>query len=147
INAAAPPDYAGTWYMHQASLAGLAPATCYKYALDADPAITARFCTARAPGDPIRFLAIGDTNPSLGPTTTNVLQHVLPKNPDFTVNGGDIENYASLIETAALWMKLMAPLLRQGAFMPAIGNHDGDQQTGEPHDKFEQYTQRFFGGA
>ena len=147
LNAAAPPDYAGTWYMHEASLSGLAPATCYRYTVDADATATGRFCTGRAPGDAIRFLAIGDTNPALGPNTTNVLKNVLPKNPDFTVHGGDIEYYDSFIETYALWMQLMAPLLRQGTFLPAIGNHDGDQQTGEPSDKYEQYTQRFFGGA
>jgi hypothetical protein len=147
LNAAATPDYAGTWYMHQAALAGLAPSTCYAYTLDADPTIGGRFCTARSPGDPVRFLAIGDTNPALGFSTTNVLKSVLPKNPDFTIHGGDIEYYDSVIETYALWMKLMAPLLRQGAFAPAIGNHDGDHQSGEPSDKYEQYTQRFFGGA
>jgi hypothetical protein len=55
---------------------------------------TGRFCTARAPGDAIRFLAIGDTNPSLGDNTTKVLLHTLPKNPDFVVHGGDIQYYS-----------------------------------------------------
>src|SRR5579859_728193 len=132
LNAAATPDYAGTWYMHQASLTGLAPATCYAYVLDVDATATGRFCTARNGGDPIRFLAIGDTNPSLGTSTIDVLSHVLPKNPDFTVHGGDIEYYDSLVETYAYWFQRMAPLLRQGAFEPAIGNHDGDMQSGEP---------------
>jgi hypothetical protein len=147
FNTSATPDYAGTWYMHELPLTGLTPATCYRYGLDVDATVQARFCTARAPGDAVRFLAIGDTNPALGPNTTNVLSHVIPKNPDFTVHGGDIEYYDSFIETYALWFQLMAPLLRQGAFLPAIGNHDGDTQTGEPPDKYEQYTQRFFGGA
>jgi len=147
LSAAATPDYAGTWYMHLAALTGLAPGTCYRYTLDADATATGRFCTARKPGDEVRFLAIGDTNPGLNDSTVNVLSHVLPKNPDFTVHGGDIEYYDSLVETYALWFRLMAPLLRQGAFFPAIGNHDGDTQSGEPPVKYEQYTQRFFGGA
>lgn len=147
LNAAAPPDYAGTWYMHQITLQGLTPGTCYQYGLDVDAAVKARFCTARNPGDSLRFLSIGDTNPALGTSTTDVLSHVLPKNPDFTVHGGDIEYYDSLVETYALWFQLMAPLLRQGAFLPAIGNHDSDTQSGEPPVKYEQYTQRFFGGA
>jgi hypothetical protein len=147
LNAAAPPDYAGTWYMHEVQLTGLTPATCYRYGLDVDSTVQARFCTARNPGDPVRFLAIGDTNPALGTSTTDVLSHVLPKNPDFTAHGGDIEYYDSLVETYALWFQLMAPLLRQGAFEAAIGNHDSDTQAGEPSVKYEQYTQRFFGGA
>ncbi|MGH7294212.1 MAG: metallophosphoesterase, partial [Polyangiaceae bacterium] len=147
INTAATPDYAGTWYMHEARLTGLTPGVCYRYGLDVDSTVQARFCTARNPGDEVRFLAIGDTNPALGDSTVNVLSHVLPKNPDFVVHGGDIEYYDSLVETYALWFRLMSPMLRQGAVFAAIGNHDTDFQSGEPSDKYEQYTQRFFGDA
>ncbi len=147
LNADASPDFAGTWYMHEAQLTGLSPGTCYDYRLAADPTIEARFCTAHSPGDTFKFLAIGDTNPALGFSTTNVLDHVVPVGFDFTIHGGDIEYYDSIVETYAIWFRLMAPLLRTGAFMPAIGNHDGDTQTGEPTNKFQQYTQRFWGGA
>jgi hypothetical protein len=147
LNADASPDYAGTWYMHEAHLTGLSPGTCYAYRLTADPTTAARFCTAHNSGDTFKFLAIGDTNPALGFSTTNVLDHVLPVGFEFTVHGGDIEYYDSIVETYAIWFRLMAPLLREGAIMPAIGNHDGDTQTGEPSNKFEQYTERFWGGA
>jgi len=147
LNADASPDYAGTWYMHEAQLTGLTPGTCYEYHLDADATSKGRFCTAHNSGDTFKFLAIGDTNPALGFSTTDVLDHVLPVGFEFTVHGGDIEYYDSIVETYAIWFRLMAPLLREGAIMPAIGNHDGDTQTGEPDDKFEQYTQRFWGGA
>jgi hypothetical protein len=150
LNTAASPDYSGTWYMHEASLTGLSPGTCYAYRLDADgtaPLDHGRFCTAHNSGDTFKFLAIGDTNPALGSSTTNVLDHVLPVGFEFTVHGGDIEYYDSIVETYAIWFQLMAPLLREGAFMPAIGNHDGDTQGGEPSNKYEQYTQRFWGGA
>lgn len=153
FNSAAPPDYAGTWYAHEAKPAGLARGTCYRYTLDADASIgsssssSARFCTARAPGDSIHFLAIGDTNPALGDSTKNVLAHVVPKNFDFAIHGGDIEYYDSFIETWALWFPVMAPLLRQGAILPAIGNHDVGGKSGEPADKWTEYTARFFGGA
>lgn len=147
LNADASPDYAGTWYMHEAQLTGLSPGTCYKYRLDADQTTEARFCSAHESGDTFKFLAIGDTNPALGFSTTNVLDHVVPVGFDFTVHGGDIEYYDSIVETYAIWFRLMAPLLREGAIMPAIGNHDGDMQKGEPGDKFQQYTQRFWGGA
>src|ERR1019366_5531095 len=31
FNASAPPDFAGTWYMHDAAISGLSPSTCYSY--------------------------------------------------------------------------------------------------------------------
>jgi hypothetical protein len=141
------PDYAGTWYMHEASLTGLQPSTCYHYGLDADPTISARFCTARASGDHLRFLAIGDTNASLGPNTANVLAHTVPKQPDLTLHGGDIEYYASFVETWASWFPVMAPLLRAAPLYTAVGNHDVGSVSGEPDLKYMQYTERFFGGA
>ncbi len=141
LNTAATPDYAGTWFMHEAALSGLSPASCYTYVLDADPTAKGRFCTARLPGDAIRFMAIGDTNPALG-DTPHVLAHTLPKNPDFIVHGGDIQYYDSLVETWALWFRLMQPMLSQGAFFPAIGNHESETPT-----EFTEYTERFFGGA
>ena len=144
LNPNATPDYAGTWYMREAAATGLARGTCYAYTLDADPTARGRFCTARAPGDPVRFLSIGDTNPLLGDSTKNVLAQTLPKNPDFVVHGGDIEYYESTLETWAAWFPIMDPMLRQGAFLPAIGNHEDEKQNpGE----LAQYTYRFFGGA
>jgi hypothetical protein len=147
FNADAPPDYAGTWYMHDASLTGLTPSTCYAYGLDADSTIVARFCTARNPGDTVRFAAIGDTNPAVAFNTREVVAKIVPLGFDFTLHGGDIEYYDSLVETYAYWFELMPPLLRVGAFLPAIGNHDSDDQTGEPDDKYQQYTERFWGNA
>ena len=139
---AAAPDYAGTWYMHDANVTGLTPGTCYRYTLDVDPMVSGRFCTAHVPGDPIRFLVIADTDANLGTFTRDVLAHNLPKNPEFTIHGGDIQYYADPQETWASWFPVMAPLFRQGAFEPAMGNHEYEQPT-----EFDQYTDRFFGGA
>jgi hypothetical protein len=136
------PDLAATFYMHEAKVEGLAPATCYAYVLGADPSYAGRFCTARASGDPIRFMAIGDTNPTLGDNTKNVLAHALPEKPDFVIHGGDIQYYSSGFETWAGWFPVMNPMLRAGAFFPAIGNHESEKP-GE----YEQYTLRFFGNA
>jgi hypothetical protein len=138
----ATPDYAGVFYMHEAALTGLLPSTCYRYALDADAAATGRFCTARNPGDPLRFMAIGDTNPGLGDSAKNVLAHALPRNPDFTIHGGDLQYYASGLETWASWFPVMQPMLSQGAFFASIGNHEFEKP-----DEHAQYDQRFFGGA
>jgi hypothetical protein len=137
-----PKDYAGTYYMHEAQLSGLAPSTCYSYVLAADSTTTARFCTARKPGEDFRFLVIGDTNPTLGPHTTQVLSHVVPMNPDFTLHGGDIQYYESTLETWAAWFPLMNPLLRAGSFQACIGNHESEKP-----DEYQQYTLRFFGAA
>ena len=142
LNPNAPPDYAGTFYMHDAHLSGLAAATCFNYALVADPNRKGKFCTARNAGDPIRFLAIGDTNPTLGPATANVLSHTLPLNPDFIVHVGDIQYYDSTVETWGSWFPIMQPLLSAGSFFPAIGNHEAETAT-----EFADYVVRFFGGA
>jgi Calcineurin-like phosphoesterase len=136
------PDRAGAFFMHEAKLQGLGAAACYGYVLDADPSYSGRFCTARAPGSAVRFMAIGDTNPTLGDNTKSVLAHALPEKPDFVLHGGDIEYYSSGFETWATWFPIMAPMLRAGAFFPAIGNHESEKP-GE----YAQYTLRFFGNA
>jgi hypothetical protein len=138
------PDYAGTWYMHEAALQGLAGSTCYTYALDADATRGGRLCTTRAPGDKVRFVSIGDTNAELGDNTKNVIAHVLPFKFDFIVHGGDIQYYDSAVETWAGWFPIMQPLLSAGAFLPAIGNHEAEKQV---PNELTEYTYRFFGGA
>ncbi len=144
VVATTPPDWAGTYYTHEAALTDLAPATCYAYRLAAQDGAKGRFCTARRPGDPVRFLAIGDTNPLLGDNTKKVLAQVLPKNPDFILHGGDIQYYESGLETWAAWFPIMQPLLAQGAFFAAIGNHEDEMQSpGE----LTTYSLRFFGNA
>ena len=142
LNPAAPPDLAGTYYMHEVQLTGLSPSTCYDYVLAADANRKGRFCTSRNAGDPIRFLAIGDTNPSLGPATANVLSHVLPMQPDFVTHVGDIQYYDSTVETWGSWFPIMQPMLSQGGFFPAIGNHESEKAT-----EYADYVTRFFGGA
>lgn len=141
LNIDAPPDAAGTYYTHEAAISGLPPATCYSYALAADPARKGRFCTARPSGDPLSFLAIGDTNPGLG-HTAGVLANALPEKPELAIHGGDIQYYDSGLETWASWFPVMQPLLSQGAFFPAIGNHESEKS-----DELATYALRFFGGA
>jgi hypothetical protein len=144
IVAETPPDWAGVYYTHEASLTGLAPSTCYNYRLAALDGVHGRFCTMRRPGDNVRFMAIGDTNPMLGDNTKKVLAQVLPKNPDFVLHGGDIQYYDSGLETWASWFPIMAPMLQKGAFFPAVGNHEDEKQSpGE----LTTYSLRFFGNA
>jgi len=136
-----PPDWAGTYYMHEAELSGLTPSTCYRYHLAADDTRNGRLCTARSSGESFKFMAIGDTNPALG-TTEHVLFNALTRNPDFTIHGGDIQYYDSLLETWASWFPIMQPMLAQGGFFPAIGNHEVEND-----EELSDYSLRFFGGA
>ena len=142
LNASVPPDLAGTWYTREATAIGLAPATCYRYALTADPSASGRFCTARKSGETVRFLAIGDTNPGLGDTTSKLWTHLVPRGFDFTLHLGDIQYYDSGLETWAYWATRMAPMLRQGAFFPSIGNHESEKPT-----EYAEYVVRYFGNT
>jgi hypothetical protein len=138
----APVDAAGTYYTFEAAVDALSPSTCYAYELAQSPEKKGRFCTARVPGDDFRFMAIADTNPGLGNYTVDTLSKVLPENPDFVLHGGDVQYYASGLETWASWFPLMQPMLSQGAFYPAVGNHEA-----EVPDELDGYFRRFFGGA
>jgi len=137
-----PHDWAGTYYMHEVALTGLEASTCYTYELVADASAKGRFCTARKPGESFRFLVIGDTNPALSNATSELFEQTLPSNPDFVVHTGDLQYYASFIESWAIWWPKMQPLLAQGAFLPAVGNHEFEQPN-----EFELYYKRFFDGA
>lgn len=138
----APKDEAGTYYMHDAALTGLSAGTCYRYRLEADAALSGRVCTARPADASFRFFAIGDTNPGLNGITEKLLEQVLPNGFDFTVHGGDIQYYDSGLETWASWFPRMQPLLAQGAFLPAVGNHEAEKP-----EELDEYYKRFFGGA
>ncbi len=142
LDPTAPKDEAGTYYMHEAALSGLSAGTCYRYRLEADTNLSGRVCTARSVGDSFRFLAIGDTNPGLNGITEKLLGKILPKGFDFTVHGGDIQYYASGLETWASWFPRMQPLLAQGAFLPSVGNHELERP-----EELDEYYKRFFGGA
>ncbi len=135
-----PPDVPQTVYMHDALVSDLAPGTCRSYELAQDSSRRGRFCTSREDGARVHFLSLGDTNPLLGDATKDLLSKVLPRNPDFTVHGGDIQYYDSLFETWAGWFPVMQPLLAQGAMMPALGNHEL-----ETADELADYSLRFFG--
>jgi acid phosphatase type 7 len=137
-----PRDLAGTWLMHEATLEGLSAGTCYAYSVAGSGADKGRFCTARASGEGLTFIAVGDTNPGLGDSSAKVLDALLPSNPDFTLHQGDMQYYASGLETYASWFPVMAPMLQQGAILPAVGNHESEKP-----DEFVSYFTRFFGGA
>ncbi len=142
FNSDASPDYPGAWFMHEAVLSALAPATCYGYTLAADSTRTGRFCTARASGAPLKFLAIGDTMVGLQSVTANILSHAMAMGPELTLHLGDILYLTSGFDTWEYWDAVMRPALAHGAFYPAIGNHESATP-----DEFDGYVMRFFHGA
>lgn len=135
-----PDDVPGVVYMHDTPISNLTPGTCYRYELNADRALGGRFCTSQPDGGKVHFLAIGDTNPMLGNTTSQLLGKVVPMGADFVVHGGDIQYYDSHLETWAGWFPAMQPLLSLGSFQPALGNHEL-----ETPDELIDYSLRFFG--
>lgn len=135
------PDFAGTYYMHEAALTGLTAGTCYAYHLAADPERKGRVCTSKPSGTPFKLIAVGDTNPGLGSTQT-LLAKIAPENYDLTLHEGDVQYYASGLETWQYWFGEMAPMLGQGQFLPAPGNHEYEKD-----DEFDKYFLRFFGNA
>lgn len=140
------PDLPGTYYRTEVPVAGLLAGTCYRFELQAEKGRGGRFCTARSPGKPFVFLAIGDTNPAVG-DTDGVLASVtngktFGEKPDFAVHLGDMQYYDSVFESYATWFPAMAPLFEAGALEPSVGNHELEREH-----EFDDYYKRLFGGA
>jgi hypothetical protein len=137
-------DVPGTWYENEVAFTGLAEATCYAYVVDRDATAKGRFCTSRKSGDAFTFAAVGDTDPGLDDHFRKVEEAVYggAYPIDFTLHMGDIQYYSSGFEPYQAWFPMMAPLLRRGAMIPAMGNHEHE----EPHEMTEMVL-RFWGGA
>lgn len=142
LNLDAPADEPGTYYMKEARLTGLTPGVCYTYALTADASATGRFCTSPPSGTPFHFQAIGDTNPGLAKAPQALLEITKSEPSDFLLHAGDLQYYASGMDTWAYWFRELAPMLSRGAFLPCIGNHEYEKP-----DEYEQYYHRLFGNA
>jgi hypothetical protein len=134
-------DHAGTFFMNDVRLEGLAPSTCYAYRIDGDPQ-RGRVCTARAPGEPLTFAAIGDTNPALGHTQALAARVYPAARPDFTLHAGDMQYYEAGLESWAFWFPAMSQVLLAGPLLPARGNHERE----EPNE-LEEHFRRYFHDA
>lgn len=135
-----PPDETGVFYLNQVAIEDLTPGTCYAYRLNAPTTATGRLCTMQPPGQPIQFLAIGDTNPFIGRTVPLLNAVLTGFQPAFTVHTGDLQYYSSVLETWQYWFGAMEPMLRVGAFLPCIGNHENELDDTE----FADYYARLF---
>ncbi len=133
------PDVPGTYYVNEVEVSGLAPATCYTYAIQGYPDAAGRFCTMHEPTDtatPITFYAIGDTSPYfMG--TLRVLGALPADETELSIHVGDIQYYSTLFETQQYWFGAMQPLLRANAFLPCFGNHE-DEVPFERQDIYER---------
>jgi hypothetical protein len=139
------PDEPGTYYRNEVVLDGLTAGTCHDYRVKASGTVAqpagdliGRFCTARPAAADFTFLGIADTDPILGHTVPTLMQ-VLPEKPDFTIHAGDIQYYSAIAETWAYWFGAMAPLLRNGGFYAAVGNHESESPT-----EYDDYYNRLF---
>jgi predicted phosphodiesterase len=137
-----PHDLPGIWRIHEVTLGGLAPSTCYRYRVAGSADHGGRFCTARRSGESFRFAALADTNPGLNDSTKQLLEQLIPEKADFTLHAGDVQYYAGGLETYASWFVTMQPLLGSGAFFPAVGNHESEKP-----DEYDGYFRRFWGNA
>lgn len=135
---ARPPDVAGNFAIHSVRVDGLEPGTRYRYRTSAEAHDEGRFCTARPPGSPFKFMAIGDTAAVWG-FTEKVVAAGLARQPDFIVHGGDLQYFTTFQESWASWFEDTRPLFAAGAFFPAVGNHEF-----EIPNEFDAYYSRFF---
>jgi hypothetical protein len=135
------PDVPGTYFVNEVEIDGLDPATCYTYEIVGWPGEGGRFCTMHEATDhatPIRIYVLGDTAPGVM-GTVRIMSATDPATQEFVLHVGDIQYYSTIVETQQLWFQLMAPMLRAGAFMPCIGNHED-----EIANEYVDYYQRLF---
>ena len=113
----------------------------------AAPLVTfGRFCTAPDTAEKTTvFALIGDTNPALGHTET-MYERIAAARPAAILHTGDIQYYASVIESWSAWFTRTEELLRIAAVLPVVGNHEfeavGGPAGGEDADPTE-YTEYF----
>ncbi|HEX3345182.1 MAG TPA: metallophosphoesterase [Polyangiaceae bacterium] len=137
--------------MHVVTVAGLAPATAYDYAVRAGGAVlgAGHFITAPAAGSPapVTFLVYGDTRSS--DTTQAALVRLMLATPsDFLVNTGDIVATGGSASDWQDFFRIEQPLLRDRALFLAIGNHElSDDQAGASFARYFGFTGAADAGA
>jgi 3',5'-cyclic AMP phosphodiesterase CpdA len=113
--------------IHELRLAGLEPATEYRYRVESGPATSgvSSFTTAPpADGTPFRFATYGDNKD--GPAVhERVADGVLAAGPEFVIHNGDLVNNGLV---AKQWDRLFfnptRRLMREVPLYPVLGNHE-----------------------
>ena len=110
---------------HRVVITGLKPYTRYPYRVTqgAETSEPATFLTAAPPKQPFKFVAYGDcrTQPD---KHTAVVQRILAFQPDFVVQTGDLVADGTVEPQWDVFFKTVAPLIRNTAYFPALGNHE-----------------------
>ncbi|GAC1598434.1 MAG: hypothetical protein NVS3B20_20700 [Polyangiales bacterium] len=116
---------ASTDAAHEIVLAGLEPATSYRYVVRADDGLVERGTFTTAPEDdrPFSFLFYGD-NRTDAAAHAEVVKGMRDTLGDFLIQSGDMVNDGS---SPTDWLNFFAiehQLLRDRCIFPAIGNHE-----------------------
>jgi acid phosphatase type 7 len=111
-----------------ARLEGLLPGTVYCYEVEEDDILVVGktgFRTAPAEGEPVRFIAFGDSGDHAGSDQMALLSQLGTVPLDFIVHVGDIAyEDGSLGQFEESFFAPYAPLLRHFPVFPVAGNHE-----------------------
>ncbi|MSP62564.1 MAG: hypothetical protein EXR72_19980 [Myxococcales bacterium] len=114
---------------HALHLTRLAPATAWSYRVTVSAEglpggeIEARFHTPPAPGHPLRFAVFGDVR-SGHAVHDQIARAVAAEDPDLAIVTGDLVDRGTDEGDWERFFDVAAPLLRQVAIYPAVGNHE-----------------------
>jgi hypothetical protein len=142
-----PPDLPGTSYQHRVTISNLEPNRCFSYQISqTSRSHKGRFCTAaETTHETTVFAVIGDTNPMLGHTEL-LYGPMAAARPQAIFHLGDIQYYASIIETWAAWFERTKGLLAIAPILPVVGNHEFEAvggSVGEEDSDPTEYTEYF----
>jgi predicted phosphodiesterase len=110
----------------EATIDRLAPSSRYRYWLEAaGKSWGGEFATAPELGAdvPFSFIVVGDTRSGLD-AHRRVVERIAQEVPDFVLGTGDMVDDGYRQDQWQQFFDVEAPLLRDNAYYPAVGNHD-----------------------
>lgn len=126
-------------YVHEVQLTGLEPATRYFYICGDETegfSDEHSFTTAPSVSQDTTFVVIGDMGITLNALKN--LDWMISESPSFVLHAGDLSYANGVSPKWDVWFQMIAPLAAEVAYMPAIGNHEDEDEFG-----FSAYLQRF----
>ncbi len=126
-------------YVHEVELTGLEPNTRYYY-ISGDkfggwsPEHT--FTTAPDGTRDFTFVVVGDMGVTLAANQN--LDRMISEDPSFVLHAGDLSYANGITLIWDLWFEQISPLAANALYMPAIGNHEDEEDLG-----FSSYLGRF----
>jgi len=126
-------------YVHEVQLSGLEPATRYYYICGDDTEGFSEehtFTTAPHETHATTFVVVGDMGITLNAKKN--LDWMISESPSFVLHAGDLSYANGVGFKWDVWFQMIAPLAADIAYMPAIGNHEDEDELG-----FSAYLERF----